>query len=310
MVGTAGIVGAPPAGAGGNTAGGGGSAAAASGAGSSAAGSAGSDATPIPPEKFSFFVASYAAMERLSKSSAGFGGDLRYGEADGLSGADKICSEIAEGSLAGSGRKGWRAFLSVTKGPDGQPVHAIDRVGAGPWYDRLGRLVAMTKANLMTTRPTGADPLIVNDLPNEDGVPNQAPDGEAVDNHDILTGTNDKGQLFSPDWGFTCHDWTSKEGRDGTPRVGHSWPRMGGPGGGPGGFPFPFPMAGTGGGMGGRGGGGPSGIGDTNNWMSALNEAGCAPGAMLVEMGPPNPEIPTVGSGGGYGGIYCFALMP
>jgi hypothetical protein len=115
------------------------------------------------------------------------------------------------------------------------------------------------------------------------------------------------GQLFSTDWGFTCHDWTSKEGRDGTPRVGHSWPRMGFPGG-PGGFPFPFPMAGTGGG--GRPGGGPSGIGDLNNWMSALNEAGCAPGAMLIEMGPPNPNVPTVGSGGGYGGIYCFALMP
>ena len=43
---------------------------------------------------------------------------------------------------------------------------------------------------------------------------------------------------------------------------------------------------------------------------AALTEAGCAPGAMLVEMGPPNPEIRTVGSGGGYGGIYCFALQP
>ena len=275
------------------------------------AGSSGGAGTPaaVPTEKFSFFVASYAAMMRLSKSEAGFGGDLRYGESDGLKGADKICTEIAETSMKGAGAKGWRSFLCVTTAPDGTRVHAIDRVGAGPWYDRRGRLLAMTKTDLLTTRPTGADPAIINDFPNEDGVPNQAPDGELVDNHDILTGTDDKGQLFSTDWGFTCHDWTTTEGRAGTPRVGHSWPRMGGPwgfptggSGGRGGFPPP-------GGFGGSG-GLPSGIGDLRNWMSALNEAGCAPGAMLIENGPPDPEIPTVGSGGGYGGIYCFALMP
>jgi hypothetical protein len=47
-----------------------------------------------------------------------------------------------------------------------------------------------------------------------------------------------------------------------------------------------------------------------NNWMSALNEAGCAAGASLVEMGGPMASNPTVGSGGGYGAIYCFALTP
>ena len=44
--------------------------------------------------------------------------------------------------MSGAGAKSWRAFLSTIRGgPDG-PVHAIDRVGNGPWYDRLGRLVA------------------------------------------------------------------------------------------------------------------------------------------------------------------------
>jgi len=275
-------------------------------------------------EHFSFFVTSYAAIQRLSGSQSGFGGDLRYGEADGLSGADKICREIAEGSLKGAGKKTWRAFLSVTKGPKGEPIHAIDRVGDGPWYDRRGRLLAETKADLLHDRPMGADPAIVDDLPNEDGVPNHAPDGTVVDNHDMLTGTGEDGKLYGEDWGATCHDWTSSVGSDGRPRVGHSWPRDFGAffpdGGRPMGFPF-------GGGMGGTfpgfpdggfpeggfpGGFDPSTFRDINgvHWISSLNEAGCAPGASLIEMGPPNPNNPTVGSGGGYGGFYCFALTP
>jgi hypothetical protein len=45
--------------------------------------------------------------------------------------------------------------------------------------------------------------------------------------------------------------------------------------------------------------------------MSALNEAGCAPGAFIIEAGPPGANgTKSVGDGGGYGGIYCFALTP
>jgi hypothetical protein len=294
---------------------------AAAGAGGSAnAGFSASAGSVAPRELFSFFVTSYEAMQRLAKTPNGFGGDLRYGQPDGLAGADKICAEIAESSMVGASAKGWRAFLSVTQGPGGLPVHAIDRVGNGPWYDRLGRVVALTRAELANTRPGGADPTILNDLPNEAGIPNHAPDGTMqVDNHDVLTGTNSMGQLFSSDWKFTCHDWTSSLGADGTPRVGHSWPRMGGrPGGsstaGRGGSPVTgggggFPIAGAGGFPVGGASGFAGGI-DTANWMSALTEAGCAAGASLIEMGPPNPQNPTVGSGGGYGGIYCFALTP
>lgn len=296
-----------------------GSASTASQAGSGGNRSSAADSHDETSEHFSFFVTSYAAMQRLSNSPDGFGGDLRYGEADGLTGADKICTEIAETSLHGAGAKGWRAFLSVTKGPNGEPVHAADRIGQGPWYDRLGRLIAQNREDLLNTRPQGADSAIVDDLPNEDGVPNHAPDGEQVDNHDVLTGTNDKGQLFSMDWKYTCRDWTSPQGPEGTPRVGHSWPRSmndrlpGGFGGaaGEGGRRRPN-MPAAGGGAFTRAGRANSNLGpvDMANWMSSLNEAGCAPGASLVEMGPPDPNNPTVGSGGGYGAIYCFALKP
>jgi hypothetical protein len=291
-----------------------------------------------PGARFSFFVASLASLQKLSGNPSGFGGDLRFGRADGLSGADEICRQIAELSLPGAGQKTWRAFLSVTRGPDGNPVHAIDRVGEGPWYDRLGRLVAASKDDLAQTRPRGADPAIINDLPNEFGVPNHRPDPTMgqVDNHDILTGSDAQGRLYSTNWSATCHDWTSAVGNDGRPRVGHSWPR----GAGGGGLDRPFPDGGTGpddGGFGGRPGGpgpggfgdggpgfpgpGPGGFGDggpgfpggpagggIDNWMSSLDEAGCAAGINLVETGAPDPRNPTVGSGGGYGGIYCLAL--
>jgi hypothetical protein len=229
---------------------------------------------------FSFFVTSLGAMRKLSGSMDGFGGDLRFGEATGLAGADKICTTIAEMAVPGSGAKGWRAFLStVAGGPNGGPVHAIERIGNGPWYDRLGRLIAANKTDLAQTRPRGADPAIINDLPNEEGIPNHqdgAPgcSGNACpDNHDVLTGTNAMGMLQSPNMTATCNDWTIST-RTGRPWCGHSWPRQG------------------------------SGV----NWMSALAEGGCAPGVNLREMGGPN--APTVGAGGGYGGIYCFALSP
>jgi hypothetical protein len=320
-------------------------------------GSAGGDDASAKLPLFSFFVTSLNALQELSGSQAGFGGDLRFGETGpgaGLRGADKICATIAERSMPGAGAKGWRAFLSATADDKGQQVDAIDRVGDGPWYDRLGRLVAPTKMDLVGFRPANGDPAIVNDLPNEDGVPNHQPDptSPAVDNHDTLTGSNAEGRLYSST--ATCLDWTTADGSlGGRPRVGHSWPRSASPGNG--GFPFPggegglpirrtrrdggsspfppnggppFPFPGGDGGLpfpfpGGEGGfpfpfpGGEGGLAglvggnfDYGHWISTLDEAGCGAGVAIVEMGGPNPANPTVGSGGGYGGFYCFALTP
>src|SRR6187549_2190608 len=169
-------------------------------AGSGSGGSAGSTAGNL--DKFSFFVTSMAGLIKLSKSDKGFGGDLRYGTADGLTGADKICTELAESSMPGSGAKQWHAFLSTTK------VNAKDRIGAGPWYDRTGKLVAMNMAGLLKNRPD-ADPAIKEDLPNETGIGNHRPNPAAPedDNHHTLTGSNAQGVLLSAN--NTCKDWTT-----------------------------------------------------------------------------------------------------
>lgn len=168
-------------------------------------------------KRFSFFVTSIEAMRKLSKSQNGFGGNL-----GGLSGADGICQTI--GAEAGAGHKTWRAFLSATKGgPDGGPVHAIDRIGEGPWYDFNERLIARTKADLLMVRPAG-EAQAVADLANEKGLPQK----QFGDNHDTLTGSNKMGRLFSTDPGSTCQDWTNASPTGNRPIMsGHSWSRVG-----------------------------------------------------------------------------------
>ncbi len=190
QAGSATVTGGTGAGSGGSNTSAGSAAGGASAGGAGAAGtSAGSGGTtsidPTKLDKFSFFVTSMAALIRLSKSNKGFGGDLRYGTGDGLMGADKICTEIADSSMAGSGAKGWHAFLSTTK------VNAKDRIGTGPWYDRTGRVVAMDLAGLLKNRPD-ADAAIKQDLPNENGFGNHRPNpnGPEDDNHHTLTGSN------------------------------------------------------------------------------------------------------------------------
>jgi hypothetical protein len=229
-------------------------------------------------DPFSFFVTSLAGLQELAGDDNGFGGDLRFGYTGpgaGLKGADSICECLAEKNMPGSKVKKWRAFLSVVEGENGQQVNAADRIGEGPWYDRLGRLLAPTLSDLLQTRPQNGDPDIRNDLPNEWGVPNHRPDPnqQEVDNHHMLTGSDTKGELYGDT--YTCNDWTSTEQSAGRPRVGFSWP-----------------------------------AGGRENWISGQTEGGCGAGVNVSRSGGSNPNNPIVGSGGGYGGFYCFALSP
>jgi hypothetical protein len=233
-------------------------------------GSGGSDASAgdAGGARFSFFYTSLDGMRRLSKSPNGFGGDLRFGEATGLAGADKICQTLA--ADVGFGHKTWRAYLSIVNGPGGQPVHAHSRIGEGPWYDRLGRLIAMNKAGLFGTfnRPMG-DGAAVNDLADETGQGTK----RLGDTHDVITGSNMRGELRYPgNINNTCMDWTSATIRA-TVGMGHSWP-----------------------------------AGSGMHWSQVHNEPSCVAGVNLVQNGPGNGS--SIGAGGGWGGFYCFALQP
>jgi hypothetical protein len=256
----------------------------------------GSDAGGSEPEVtdtrpfFSFFITSQAGLFGLPAGESapapsatdGYGGNL-----GGLAGADEICTMLARASNPGDA-KTWRAFLSTSTFGGAEAVDAIDRVGPGPWYDYNGLLLAQTTADLLPAanngRPDG-DPGLVNMFTDENG--EDIRPAQNIDNHDTLTGSGADGRLFDDGADgrvATCENWTSSTlrgeqgnmmGNGGQVPVGHSWPRTNNNG---------------------------------RNWISDHTINGCEPGADVDGgAGAPAGDF-RVGAGGGFGGIYCFAL--
>jgi hypothetical protein len=149
------------------------------------------NATPM-----SFFVTSVGI---------GKGGDL-----GGLSGADQHCQSLA--AAAGAGSKTWRAYLS-TQGAGA--VNARDRIGAGPWANAKGQVIAKSVDDLHSaangvTKQTA--------LTEKGAVVNGR--GDQPNTHDILTGSTPEGRAFTGDADMTCKNWTS--GAAGSAMLGHA----------------------------------------------------------------------------------------
>ena len=70
----------------------------------------------------------------------GKGGDL-----GGLAGADAHCQELA---AAAGATKTWHAYLSTQARPGQPAVNARDRIGAGPWYNSKGAIIAANQNEL------------------------------------------------------------------------------------------------------------------------------------------------------------------
>jgi hypothetical protein len=160
--------------------------------------------SPKPgPENMTFFVTSVGP---------GKGADL-----GGLDGADQHCQTLAK--TAGAGNRTWRAYLS-TQAPalnDPKFVNARDRIGAGPWQNAKGTVIArnvdeLHSPNNNVTKETALD---------EKG---QLVNGrtEKPNKHDMLTGSRPDGTAFPgpPFFDMTCGNWT-KSGTDGSAMLGH-----------------------------------------------------------------------------------------
>ncbi len=274
--------------------------------GSSTGGSTGTDPgtgeydTSIAEGEFSFFVTSLDFIYSKSPCDdgtalsltedgmvcvGGLGGDL-----GGLTGADALCEEAAKRAHPDDTHH-WKAFLSTSE------EDAIDRIGTGPWYGSNGSLVASGLDGLANQlRPTGDSTTIVYTNGQGDWPFNRCLLDENGlcplsygDDHDVLTGSGTDGRYAGGD----CSGWTSITGDSAT--IGHVWPRM---------------------------------LGSNNDgdahWISTRGHTASGCGRIINSTlsnygmmggwgGPGGGDSSSdygggVGSDGGYGQFYCFAV--
>ncbi|MBX3635017.1 MAG: hypothetical protein KF683_06460 [Rubrivivax sp.] len=148
----------------------------------------------------------------ITSAGSGNGADL-----GGLAGADAHCQRLA--AAAGAGGKTWRAYLSVpptfpsANNPAVPAINARDRIGAGPWYNAKGQLIARDLEHLhngnLISKATALD---------ERGMEVKGR-GDTPNEHDILTGSRADGTAFAPQTDTTCRAWTSSD--EGSAVVGH-----------------------------------------------------------------------------------------
>jgi len=142
-------------------------------------------------------------------TSAGKGDGANLG---GLDGADAHCAALAK--AAGATKTNWRAYLSTTA-PGGEAgVNARDRIGRGPWQNAKGVVVAKSVEDLHSA----AVNIDKQTALTEKGEVISGR-GDAVNQHDILTGSDPQGMFSTAGGDTTCGNWT-KNG-EGSAIVGH-----------------------------------------------------------------------------------------
>lgn len=143
----------------------------------------------------------------VTSLGSGKGADL-----GGLSGADRHCQDLAQ--AAGAGGRTWHAYLSASAVGGSPAVNARDRIGRGPWQNAKGVVIAQSVDDLHSA----SNKLSKETALTEKGeiVPGR---GDAVNQHDILTGSSADGRTVSGDTDMTCGNWTRSG--EGAAMVGH-----------------------------------------------------------------------------------------
>ncbi len=207
-----------------------------------------------PAGPISFFV-----------TSAGKGDGANYG---GLAGADAYCAQMAKaGGIPEVAGRTWRAYLSATAAAGQPAVNARDRIGAGPWYNMNGTLIANNVADLHGDVERDRNQINKNNALSELGMPING-QGDKPNQHDIITGSDSHGRARASETvDTTCSNYTSNQDPpQGTAR-----------GQGPGAWVGHHDRTG----------------GGNSSWNAAHKSGGCSQTALV--------------NTGGAGLLYCFA---
>jgi hypothetical protein len=139
-------------------------------------------------------------------TSVGKGDGANYG---GLAGADAYCTQMAQSaSIPTPQGHAWRAYLSASAA-NGQPaVNARDRIGAGPWYNVKGTIIANNVADLHGDIDRDRNQINKATALNEKGGTVNGV-GDTPNQHDILTGSDSHGRAIAGTTDTTCSNYTS-----------------------------------------------------------------------------------------------------
>jgi hypothetical protein len=158
---------------------------------------------PAPQHPMTFFIASTVPGT---------------GNLGGVAGADAICQRLATG--VGAGNHTWHAYVSTQTTPQEVGVNARGRIGAGPWYNAKGVLIAANVADLHGDVQRDRNNIQKANALDEHGVVIHGV-GDMPNEHDMLTGSDSEGRAFPAGLDTTCNNWTS-DGADHRAIVGHA----------------------------------------------------------------------------------------
>jgi len=132
------------------------------------------------------------------------------GNLGGLAGADQMCQSQAQAIGGRAAQRTWHAYLSQEQRGNTPRVNARQRIGAGPWFNVKGQLIASSVADLHGDQQRDRNNIqkaTALDAKGDEIPGVGSPPGG--NQHDAMTGSDSDGRAFTDGLDHTCNNWSS-----------------------------------------------------------------------------------------------------